>query len=336
MKTNILAASLAFLTGTYFQVPIFLSPLHGQVDHNVSFPWEKDLPESINELIEIQSQIQKQFLEVQHSVVSIEAEDGAGSGVIVSSDGYILTAAHVIGERGKKMKVIFSNGEQTDAVSLGGSELSDAGLLKITEQGERQYAEMAEARSSEVGDWCFALGHPSGFDMERGMVLRVGRIIRKKAETIQTDCRLLGGDSGGPLFSMTGQIIGINSRISGSPEDNFHTSIESFISNWEYFLHEELHTLGSMYGGGFLGVLCEESAKGLKIIEVVDDTPAMEAGIQIGDILTQIDGANLDTKEKLTILVSSKEPGTHVVIDYLREDKEISARIKLGERASVK
>ena len=78
------------------------------------------------------------------------------------------------------MKVIFPNGEQTDAVSLGGSELSDAGLLKITEQGERQYAEMAEARSSEVGDWCFALGHPSGFDMERGMVLRVGRIIRKK------------------------------------------------------------------------------------------------------------------------------------------------------------
>ena len=150
MKTNILAASLAILTGTNIHVPIFLSPLHAQVDHNVSFPWEKDLPESINELIEIQSQIQKQFLEVQHSVVSIEAEDGAGSGVIVSSDGYILTAAHVIGERGKKMKVIFPNGEQTDAVSLGGSELSDAGLLKITEQGR---GNMQKWQKREVRKW---------------------------------------------------------------------------------------------------------------------------------------------------------------------------------------
>ena len=62
----------------------------------------------------------------------------------------------------------------------------------------------------------------------------------------------------------------------------------------------------------------------------------MKAGIQMGDILKQIDGANLDTKEKLTILVSSKKPGTYVVIDYLREDKDLSIRIKLGERVSVK
>ena len=153
------------------------------------------------------------------------------------------------------MKVIFSGGEQTNAVSLGGSELSDAGLLRITEQGEWQSADMAAARSSGVGNWCFALGHPNGFDVHRGIVLRVGRIIQKREETIQTDCRLLGGDSGGPLFSIDGQVIVQNSRISGSPEDNFHTSIESFISNWDYFLHEELHTLGSMYGGGFRSLM---------------------------------------------------------------------------------
>lgn len=292
-------------------------------------------PSSVSELETIQARIQSSLAKVKHTVVSIEAEDGAGSGVLVSSDGLILTAAHVIGESGREMKVVFEDGTEANARSLGGSELSDAGMLQLMDSPKKPFAQIAESSESKVGDWCFALGHPSGFDQERGLVLRVGRIIRKKEETMQTDCRLLGGDSGGPLFSMDGKVIGIHSRISHDPEENFHTTIESFRSNWDYFLNEKLHTFQSMQNGGFLGVFCEESNDGLLVLEVVPDTPADKAGIMAGDVLTRLDDSPLDTREKLTIMVSSKRPGSKVVLDYLRDSFEISIRLELGERDSL-
>ena len=311
---------------------VIFSPSYGQEQNNSVSAWEKDLPESIGDLQAIQNQIQSKLQMVRNTVVSVEAEDGAGSGVLVSADGLILTAAHVIGESGRKMDVVFPNGYVAEALSLGGSELSDAGMLKIIEPGQWDYAPIALAGKSGVGDWCFSLGHPSGYNEKRGSVLRVGRVIHKKEETIQTDCRLLGGDSGGPLFSIDGEVIGIHSRISQSPEDNFHTTIESFLSNWEFFLNEELHTYVAMQKGGFLGVLCEDFQDGLQVVEVVAETPAEDAGIRKGDLFRKLDGIPLDTREKLSILVSSKPPGSFVVIDYLRDGKEISVRIKLGER----
>ncbi len=333
MKINNFRIFLAFLivSSVLFSL-VFAQPEQQQ---QIAYPWEKKIPESIDDLLAIQAQIQSNLPKVWNTVVSVEAEDGAGSGVIVSSDGLILTAAHVIGKSGRTMKIIFPNGDQTEALSLGGSELSDAGMLKIIEEGDWDFSPMALVNASKVGDWCFALGHPSGFNTERGTVLRVGRIILKRDETMQSDCRLLGGDSGGPLFSLNGEVIGIHSRISQSPEDNFHTPIESFISNWEYFLNEELHTLGSMQKGGFLGILCEETESGLTVLEVVTDSPAYKAGMETGDVLKQIDGIPLDTREKLTILVSSKSPGTLVVMDYVRDAKEISVRINLGDRPAV-
>ena len=119
------------------------------------------------------------------------------------------------------------------------------------------------------------------------------------------------------------------------PEENFHTTIESFRSNWDYFLNEKLHTFQSMQNGGFLGVFCEESNDGLLVLEVVPDTPADKAGIMAGDVLTRLDDSPLDTREKLTIMVSSKRPGSKVVLDYLRDSFEISIRLELGERDSL-
>ena len=210
--------------------------------------------------------------------------------------------------------------------------LSDARMLKIIESGEWTYVPMSPAHLSKLGDWCFALGHPNGFDPKRGMVLRIGRIIYKQDETMQTDCRLLGGDSGGPLFSVDGNVIGIHSRISQDPEDNFHIPIESFLSNWEYFLNENLHTFNAMQTGGFLGVQCEETDLGLRILKVIQNTPAEKSGLIAGDILKCLNGDFLDTREKLTLLVSSKPPGSEITLDCLRDEKEILLRVTLGTR----
>jgi len=294
--------------------------------------WNRIVPENSDDLLEIQLRLQSLLPEVQGAVVSIEATDGAGSGVIVSKDGLVLTAAHVIGSSGKKMTVRLPNGERLPAISLGGSELSDAGMLKITKSGSWPFAKMAPRGSVSLGDWCFGLGHPGGFDQERGIVVRIGRVISNKNETMQTDSRLLGGDSGGPLFDFDGRVIAIHSRISKKPDENFHVPIESFLANWEFFQNSKLFTIAQMEKGGFLGVACKETEKGVIVVEAIEGTVAEKSGLRPNDLILAVDGENIDNREELTILLATKKPSDEIKLEYEREGSAQSLTIKLGER----
>ena len=132
------------------------------------------------DLLSVESEIRSILPVIKSAVVSIESSDGAGSGVIVSEDGLVLTAAHVIGKRGEKMMVTLAGGGKKNAVSKGGSELSDAGMLQLEKNERYPYVPLAKQGSSAPGQWCLALGHPNGFNQERGMVLRAGMILEKK------------------------------------------------------------------------------------------------------------------------------------------------------------
>jgi serine protease Do len=299
---------------------------------NTAPEWNQIVPENIDDLLKIQVRLQSLLPKVQGAVVSIEANDGAGSGVIVSKDGLVLTAAHVIGSSNKKMFVRLPNGKRYPAISLGGSELSDAGMLKITKPGSWPFAKMATQGSTSLGDWCFGLGHPGGFDKERGIVVRVGKVIGNKDETMQTDSRLLGGDSGGPLFNFNGQVIAIHSRISKKPDENFHVPIESFLANWDFFQNSKLFTLSKMEKGGFLGVACKETDDGVIIINAIEGTVAEKSGLQPNDVILAVDGEKIDNREELTILLASKNPNDEIKLEFERKGISKSLKIKLGER----
>ena len=288
--------------------------------------------EKLLDLLSVESKIRSILPVIKSAVVSIESSDGAGSGVIVSEDGLVLTAAHVIGKRGEKMMVTLAGGGKKNAVSKGGSELSDAGMLQLEKNERYPYVPLAKQGSSTPGQWCLALGHPNGFNQERGMVLRAGMILEKKDETLQTNCRLLGGDSGGPLFNLRGEVIGIHSRISKNSDENYHTTIESFLSNWNYFLSEEILLLKNIQSAGFLGVMCEQSKRGLRIMEVIPHSEADQMGLLANDELLRLDSIPLDTREKLTILISEKSPGEIVTLDFMRGSREIAVQIQLGSR----
>ena len=297
--------------------------------------WEKKIPKDINDLIAIQERLRKLLPDTKAALVSIEASDGAGSGVIVSEDGLVLTAAHVIGKTGKKMKVRLSNGKRASAVTLGGSEISDGAMLQIIDEGIWPHVPVARNGKSEVGDWCFGLGHPGGFDKERGIVVRIGKIISKKDETMQTDSRLLGGDSGGPLFDFDGHLIAIHSRVSQQPDQNYHVPVESFHANWDFFRDKELVSYDSMQKGGFFGVSCEETDSGLVVKEVITGTAAEKAGIIKGDILLEVNEEPLDKREEFIIMISSLNPGDEAKILYQRNDAQISVKVSLGVRPKM-
>ena len=298
--------------------------------------WDKQAPQGIEDLVAIQERLRSLLPQTKAALVSIEAIDGAGSGVIVSEDGLVLTAAHVIGTTGKRMFVRLPDGKRAPAVSLGGSEISDAGMLQITKKKKWPFVQMAASNSSEVGDWCFGLGHPGGFDKKRGIVVRIGKVIANKDETMQTDSRLLGGDSGGPLFDFEGRLIAIHSRVSQLPDQNFHVPIDCFHANWDFFKNQDLISYEKMQGGAFLGVECEYTEAGLMVRGVIPDSAAQQAGVQINDILVSVNDEQIDSREEFIILISSMTPSALARIKLVRNGAELSIKVNLGSRPEPK
>lgn len=179
------------------------------------------------------------------ATVAIMLDGGSGSGVIVSPEGLVITAAHVTSEPGKPMKVLLSDGRELDATSLGVDHGTDGALLQINAPGPFPYRPYVETRTYKVGDWAIATGHPGGPVIGRPAPLRLGRISEAGtksgfADAITTDATVISGDSGGPLYNLKGEVIGINSNISGSWRVNKHVPLPAIVAKWDALLDGEL------------------------------------------------------------------------------------------------
>ena len=170
-------------------------------------------PESVRDLRDIQNHVQKLAARAVPLTVGLRVGTAQGSGVIISKDGYILTAAHVSGKADQIAEIVLHDGRKLKGKTLGANQALDSGLIKISDPGPWEHADMAQCTDLRQGNWCLALGHPLGYQEGRPPVARLGRILEVERSFIRTDCPLVGGDSGGPLFDMNGLVIGIHSRI---------------------------------------------------------------------------------------------------------------------------
>ncbi len=166
---------------------------------------------------------------------------GHGSGVIVSEDGIVLTAAHVLGKPNSELIVVFSDGRRVPAIALGADRSRDAGMAKITEKGKYPFCEMGKSGTLKPGDWCLAMGHPGGIQEGRTPPLRLGRILFAGKGTSLHDClasdaTIISGDSGGPLFDLDGRVLGIHSSISMMFTQNNHVPIDVYQEVWKDLL----------------------------------------------------------------------------------------------------
>ena len=194
-------------------------------------------------LKERQAKILNVVEKARPAVVCIQSRSGAamgsGSGVIVSNDGIILTAAHVVdgtggGKGPTEVIVVLSDGREVKAKVLGRDRNRDAAMVKIEQGSEWAHVELAKAETVEQGEWCIAMGHPGGFDPQRGAPVRVGRLWQNNDKAYyRSDCTVSGGDSGGPLFDLDGRVIGIHSSISMDLAENRHVPIGVFHDDWE-------------------------------------------------------------------------------------------------------
>ncbi|MGH7129376.1 MAG: S1C family serine protease, partial [Planctomycetaceae bacterium] len=241
---------------------------------------EKAVPETVEDLRVIESITQRLAEKIAPVTVGLSIGRAQGSGVIISEDGYVLTAAHVSGPPGRKVSIILHDGRKVEGVTLGLNPVIDAGMIQITTEGDWPHAEMADADDVAVGDWCVATGHPGGYQDDRSAVLRLGRVVSLGENVIQTDCTLVGGDSGGPLFDMQGRVIGINSRIGVNTDWNFHVPVAAYHDGWDKLIASE--EWSERVPGAILGVNGEDHEKGCRVTRVAPGYPAEEAGLQEG------------------------------------------------------
>lgn len=167
------------------------------------------------------------------AVVAITDGESYGSGVIVSPDGLVLTAGHVIMSGAPEFTLQLPNGKTAQAKPLGKNLNQDAGMLQITDAGPWPYVDVADGQGLQRGDWVVAMGHSGGHDLGRRPPVRMGRVVRLERDAVTSDSPIIGGDSGGPLFNLAGQVIGIHSSIGESIAENRHVSIQTFLRDWD-------------------------------------------------------------------------------------------------------
>jgi putative serine protease PepD len=296
------------------------------------------------------------------SVVSIEVSGqggaGEGSGVIISSDGQILTNNHVVAlaANGGQLRVTFNDGKTANAEILGRDPSSDLAVIKASGVSNLKPAKLGSSADLQVGQQVVAIGSPLGLQgtVTSGIVSALNRPVRTGSSdalgaqgdsavfnAIQTDAAINPGNSGGPLVNMSGEVIGINSAIAtlsqggsqqaGSIGVGFAIPIDKARG-----VATQL-AKGQQPSRAFLGVTVQDatgSTPGAQIATVQSGSPAADAGLKEGDVITKVGDTSIDGADALVAAVRGEAAGTKVTVSYVRDGAAHTAEVTLGSQSS--
>lgn len=292
---------------------------------------------NIEDLMNLERKVTDVAIKAMPATVALVAEElgSSGSGVIVSEDGLILTAAHVV-QGAKEMTVVFPSGKQTEGKVLGANYSKDIAMVKIQEQGPWPFMEQGSSKNLEAGDWVVAMGHAAGYDAARTPPLRFGRVMSKgPGNYLTTDCKLIGGDSGGPLYDLQGRVVGINSSIGVSLKNNNHAGIDGFKADWSRLLAGE--SWGELQMNPLmnqerpvLGIgTSDVRGLGVGVTSVEKNSPAAKAGLRRYDIIKFVNNEKIRSGAELQEYLVKRQAGDKVRIGILRDDKSLELEAEL-------
>ncbi|MBV8810773.1 MAG: Do family serine endopeptidase [Acidobacteriaceae bacterium] len=280
-----------------------------------------------------------------------QREEGLGSGILVSPNGYILTNNHVV-EKANSLKVSLSDGRDFSGKVIGADPQTDVAVIKINADNLPTLP-FANSDAARVGDLCFAIGNPFGQEhtVTMGIVSAKNRTLERNTyiqNFIQTDASINPGNSGGALINAKGQLIGMNTMILtggtafGGEGGNVGIGF-AVPSNLAKQVMDQLMKNGKV-SRGYIGVNLENltpelgqhfgvpSGKGALVSTVVPGGPGDKAGLKSGDVVTAIDGKKIENYDELTMDVISHEPGSTVTLDVVRNGQPMTVKVTLGQR----
>ena len=298
------------------------------------------------------------------SVVSIETsgtttnifgqqitQEGGGSGIIVSSDGLILTNKHVANDTNTDYTVILTNGQNYKATLKSIDSLNDLAVLKIEASG-LQAAELGDSDQLQIGQRVIAVGFALGEfknTVTSGIISGTDRTLDAEGEQLQgmlqTDAAINPGNSGGPLVNLAGQVVGINTAIASSAENIGFTipinMAKKAINDVKQYGHIRNPYIGIHYITNSSELAKANSlsvdygvviySNDPSIMPVASGSPAAKAGLREGDIVTWIDDNKIDADHSLNNILEKYSPGDKVKVTYFRDDKENKVNLVLGE-----
>lgn len=271
-------------------------------------------------------------------------QSSLGSGFIVSKDGYVISNYHVVKGAGE-IVVRLSDRRELKAEVVGSDPRTDIAVLKLTADGDLPVVKLGRSETLQVGEWVLAIGSPFGFDhsVTAGIVSAKGRSLPNEnyVPFIQTDVAINPGNSGGPLFNLDGEVVGVNSQIysrtGGFMGLSFAIPIDVVMN-----VYEQLRATGSV-SRGWLGVLIQdvtgelaESFKmkmphGALVSKVLPDSPAAQAGLEPGDVITRFDGKSIATSSDLPPMVGATRVGQKVELQIVRGGSARGLVITIGQ-----
>jgi serine protease Do len=297
---------------------------------------KKKYPESVADLRAIQDQVQAVTAIGRAATVGIDIGGAAGSGVVVSADGLVLTAGHVVTEPNLPVTFLFADGRRAWGVTLGLNRVLDSGMMRITDPGPWPFVPLAKAGELANGEWVITLGQPNGFDSDRAPPVRLGRVLSYDDEVINTDCTLVGGDSGGPLLNLRGELVGIHSRIGRGITSNYHVPVAAYHNDWSRLLAshawgQDIGVEDEAYARPLLGIAGHDEEVGCVVTQVFPGLPADEAGIRVGDVLLAINETEITTFRALAMDIAGRAAGEKLKLKVRRGEAEQVVEVKLVE-----
>lgn len=277
------------------------------------------------------------------AVVQLETDTGLGSGFVYDKSGLIMTAAHVI-EGARSVTVRFADGTRMTGTVVGTDSSTDVGVVRVSDASDLTVAPLALGADLQVGQTAVAIGSPFGLDqtVTAGIVSAIGRAtetqgadgVTRAIPAIQTDAPINSGNSGGALANRDGEVIGVNSSIitaDSSSRGNVGVGFAVPIDIAKAVADRLVE--GGGFTRGYLGVSSADatgSNAGAEIQRVESGSPAAQAGVEAGDVVTRLDEARIGSAIDLVAAVTTRSPGDQVTLEVIRDGHEMTIDVTLA------
>ncbi len=287
----------------------------------------------------------ERFFEIPQMPDSGTPQEGLGSGVIISQDGYIVTNNHVV-QDADELKVSLADGRDMKAEIVGTDKATDLAVLKVKADGLTP-AMLGNSDQVEVGHWVLAIGSPMGFDqtVTAGIISAKGRLVGVTnggyEDFLQTDAAINPGNSGGPLVNLQGEVIGINTAIASRTGGNMGIGF-AVPANMVKMVSEQILQGGKVVRGRIgaaIQDLTEDLAQsfnfptrdGALVGDVVPGSPAAKAGLKSGDIVISYQGKPVKSSSQFRNAVAATPPGTKAQVEYVRDGSKQKLVVEVGQ-----